>query len=398
MVDSESALAQIKRGCEALLVEDEFIARLKTGKPLKVKFGVDPTAPDIHLGHTVVLNKLKILQDLGHHIVFLIGDFTARIGDPTGKNTTRPPLSEADITHNIKSYQEQAFKVLDPAKTEVRYNSEWLDKLSSMEMISLAAKSTVARMLERDDFSKRYKGGQPIAIHEFIYPLVQGYDSVALEADLELGGTDQTFNLLMGRELQKEAGQKPQCILTMPLLVGTDGVKKMSKSAHNYIGITEHPDEMFGKIMSISDELMWRYFELLSFLPMGDIAAFEAEVKAGANPRDYKVKLAREIIARFHGDAAATSAYESFVARFQKNQIPDEMPEVSLSIKGENLPIANVLHQAKLVTSTSDGMRMVKQGGVKQDGEKIADHKAVIAPGTYIFQVGKRRFARITIG
>ncbi|MFA0522634.1 tyrosine--tRNA ligase [Vibrio sp. 10N.222.52.C3] len=394
MASIEAALAEIKRGVEELIPEDELIAKLKEGRPLRIKLGADPTAPDIHLGHTVIFNKLRAFQELGHEVTFLIGDFTAMVGDPSGKNSTRPPLSREDVLKNAETYKEQVFKILDPAKTQIRFNSEWLSELGAEGMIRLASNQTVARMLERDDFKKRYAGGQPIAIHEFMYPLLQGHDSVALESDVELGGTDQKFNLLMGRELQKAAGQKPQAVLMMPLLVGLDGVKKMSKSAHNYIGISEAPSEMFGKIMSISDDLMWSYYELLSFRPLEEVAELKAGVDAGKNPRDVKVLLAKEIIARFHSEADAEAAEQEFVNRFAKNQVPDEMPEFEFEA---GLPIANVLKEAGLVNSTSDAMRMIKQGAAKIEGEKVEDSKFVPEAGTAVYQVGKRKFARITI-
>ena len=394
MASIEAALAEIKRGVEELIPEDELIAKLKEGRPLRIKLGADPTAPDIHLGHTVIFNKLRAFQELGHEVTFLIGDFTAMVGDPSGKNSTRPPLSREDVLKNAETYKEQVFKILDPAKTQIRFNSEWLSDLGAEGMIRLASNQTVARMLERDDFKKRYAGGQPIAIHEFMYPLLQGHDSVALESDVELGGTDQKFNLLMGRELQKAAGQKPQAVLMMPLLVGLDGVKKMSKSAHNYIGISEAPSEMFGKIMSISDVLMWSYYELLSFRPLEEVAELKAGVEAGKNPRDVKVLLAKEIIARFHSEADADAAEQEFVNRFAKNQVPDDMPEFEFEA---GLPIANVLKEAGLVNSTSDAMRMIKQGAAKIEGEKVEDNKLVPEAGTAVYQVGKRKFARITI-
>ena len=394
MASIEAALAEIKRGVEELIPEDELIAKLKEGRPLRIKLGADPTAPDIHLGHTVIFNKLRAFQELGHEVTFLIGDFTAMVGDPSGKNSTRPPLSREDVLKNAETYKEQVFKILDPAKTQIRFNSEWLSDLGAEGMIRLASNQTVARMLERDDFKKRYAGGQPLAIHEFMYPLLQGHDSVALESDVELGGTDQKFNLLMGRELQKAAGQKPQAVLMMPLLVGLDGVKKMSKSAHNYIGISEAPSEMFGKIMSISDDLMWSYYELLSFRPLEEVAELKAGVEAGKNPRDVKVLLAKEIIARFHSEADADAAEQEFVNRFAKNQVPDDMPEFEFEA---GLPIANVLKEAGLVNSTSDAMRMIKQGATKIEGEKVEDNKLVPEAGTAVYQVGKRKFARITI-
>ncbi|MCU7555449.1 tyrosine--tRNA ligase [Alteromonas sp. ASW11-19] len=398
MSDWQAALAEIKRGTDEILPEDELIEKLKSGKPLTVKAGFDPTAPDLHLGHTVLINKLRAFQQLGHKVVFLIGDFTGLIGDPTGKNVTRKPLSKEQVLENAKTYQEQVFKILDPAKTEIRFNSEWMDKLGADGMIKLAASQTVARMLERDDFKKRYTSGQPIAIHEFLYPLVQGWDSVALDADVELGGTDQRFNLLMGRELQKEQGQSPQAILMVPLLEGLDGVQKMSKSLNNYIGITDTPNEMFGKVMSISDDLMWRYYDLVSFLPLDDIAALKARVEAGENPRDIKILLAKEIIARFHDDDAAERAHQDFIQRFQKNAIPDEMPEHAFSLDGEGMTIGHLLKSAGLVASTSDAMRMIKQGAVKIDGEKVTDTRLTLTePGENVYQVGKRKFARVTL-
>ncbi len=394
MASIEAALAEIKRGVEELIPEDELIAKLKEGRPLRIKLGADPTAPDIHLGHTVIFNKLRTFQELGHDVTFLIGDFTGMVGDPTGKNTTRPPLTREDVLRNAETYKEQVFKILDPAKTKIEFNSSWLSELGAEGMIRLAANQTVARMLERDDFKKRYANGQPIAIHEFMYPLLQGYDSVAMETDVELGGTDQKFNLLMGRELQKANGQKPQVVLMMPLLVGLDGEKKMSKSANNYIGISESPSEMFGKIMSISDVLMWSYYELLSFRPLEEIAQFKADVDAGKNPRDIKILLAKEIIARYHSEADADAAEQEFINRFQKGAMPDEMPEFTFEA---GIPVSNLLKDAGLCASTSDAMRMVKQGAAKLDGEKISDAKLTPEAGTYVFQVGKRKFARITI-
>lgn len=393
------AMEIVSRGCEELLVAEEFAAKLarseKTGTPLRIKLGLDPTAPDLHLGHTVVLNKLRQLQDLGHTVIFLVGDFTALIGDPTGRNATRPPLSAEEITVNAQTYFNQASMVLDAERTEIRRNSEWCDPLGARGMIQLAARYTVARMLERDDFTKRYKGGVPISVHEFLYPLVQGYDSVALKSDLELGGTDQKFNLLVGRELQREYGQEPQCILTMPLLVGLDGVEKMSKSKGNYVGISEKPSEIFGKLMSISDELMWQYFELLSFRPMSQIAALKAEVQAGRNPRDVKVDLAMEIVARFHSQAAAHQALEDFEARFKQGAIPDDIAEISLS--GAPIGVVAALKQAGLAPSTSEAIRNIEQGGVRIDSEKVSDRNLQLAAGCYVLQVGKRKFARVTI-
>lgn len=394
MASIEQALIEIKRGVEELIPEAELIAKLKENRPLRIKLGADPTAPDIHLGHTVILNKLRTFQELGHEVTFLIGDFTGMVGDPTGKNATRPPLTREDVLRNAETYKEQVFKILDPAKTTIAFNSTWLSELGAEGMIRLASNQTVARMLERDDFKKRYGENRPIAIHEFMYPLLQGYDSVAMETDVELGGTDQKFNLLMGRELQKSHGQKPQVVLTMPLLVGLDGVKKMSKSAHNYIGVADAPSDMFGKIMSISDDLMWSYFELLSFRPMDEITQFKADVDAGKNPRDVKFLLAKEIIARFHSEEAAEAALQEFISRFQKGNLPDDMPEFEFEA---GLPIANLLKEAALVNSTSDAMRMIRQGAVKQDGEKVEDTKLVPTAGNYVFQVGKRKFARVMI-
>ncbi len=398
MAGWEAAFAEIKRGSDAILVEEELKERLKTGKPLKIKAGFDPTAPDLHLGHTVLINKLRTFQQLGHEVIFLIGDFTGLIGDPTGKNVTRKPLSKEDVLANAQTYKEQVFKILDPAKTTVRFNSEWMNELGAAGMIKLAASQTVARMLERDDFKKRYANEQPIAIHEFLYPLVQGWDSVALEADVELGGTDQRFNLLMGRELQKAQGQSQQTVLMMPLLEGLDGVQKMSKSLNNYIGITDAPNDMFGKIMSISDELMWRYFDLLSFRPIAEIDELKAAVADGANPRDTKILLAKEIIERFHDAAAAEAAHADFIQRFQKNAIPDDMPEVTITLGEDGIGIANLLKEASLVASTSDAMRMIKQGAVKINGEKVEDTKLRLQQtDTAVYQVGKRKFARITL-
>jgi tyrosyl-tRNA synthetase len=390
----EKTLAVFARGSDEIIPLDELKAKLKKGKPLKIKAGFDPTAPDLHLGHTVLINKLKQLQDLGHEILFLIGDFTAMIGDPTGKSATRPPLSDEQIQENSKTYQDQVFKILDKNKTQVVFNSQWMKKLTSADMIKLASQQTVARMLERDDFSKRYKSGQGISIHEFLYPLVQGYDSVALEADVELGGTDQKFNLLMGRELQKNNNQEPQIILTMPILEGLDGVQKMSKSLNNYIAIDDSPDEMFGKIMSISDDLMWRYLELLSFESMETIESWKTEVDQGENPRNIKFRLANEIITRFHSKEDAKVANQNFIDRFAKNQIPDEMDEYQFE---SGIKIGNLLKDANLVDSTSEAFRMIKQGAVKIDGEKVADKEIDLPSGTAVYQVGKRKFARITL-
>mgnify|MGYP003321533696 FL=1 len=390
----DKQLAIIQRGVDEILPLDELKKKLKKNKPLRIKLGMDPTAPDLHLGHTVVINKMKQLQDLGHEIIFLIGDFTGMIGDPTGKNVTRKPLTKDDVHENAKTYTNQVFKILDKDKTKIAFNSEWMSKMSSTEMISLASKHTVARMLERDDFSKRYKGGQAISIHEFLYPLVQGYDSVALRADIELGGSDQKFNLLVGRELQKQADMEPQVILTMPILEGLDGVQKMSKSLDNYIGIDEDPDSMFGKIMSISDELMWRYLELLSFESLETIASWKKEVEIGENPRNIKFRLAEEIIVRFHNNVEAKKAKQNFIDRFAKNQIPDEMDEFTFS---QGLKIANLLKDSDLVNSTSEAFRRIKQGAVKMDGEKINDKDFTPNVGTSVYQVGKRKFARVTI-
>ena len=387
-------LAIIQRGTDEILPLDELKTKLQKNKPLRIKLGMDPTAPDLHLGHTVVINKMKQLQDLGHEIIFLIGDFTGMIGDPTGKNVTRKPLTKKDVLENAKTYQDQIFKILDKEKTTIAFNSAWMSKMSSTGMISLASKHTVARMLERDDFSKRYKGGQAISIHEFLYPLVQGYDSVALRADMELGGSDQKFNLLVGRELQKQADMEPQVILTMPILEGLDGVQKMSKSLDNYIGIDEDPDSMFGKIMSISDELMWRYLELLSFESLQTIESWKIEVENGENPRNIKFLLAEEIITRFHNNPAAKKAQQNFIDRFAKNQIPEEMDEYTFP---KGLKIANLLKDSNLVNSTSEAFRMIKQGAVKMDGEKINDKDLIPNEGTSVYQVGKRKFARVTI-
>jgi len=396
MPSIEDALEVIRRGCDELLVETELIEKLKTGRPLRVKAGFDPTAPDLHLGHTVLLNKLRQLQQLGHQAVFLIGDFTGMIGDPTGKNVTRPPLSPEQIEMNARTYQAQVFKILDPEKTEVEFNSRWMGAMSAADMIKLAAKHTVARMLERDDFSKRYASGQPIAIHEFLYPLIQGYDSVALKADLELGGTDQKFNLLMGRELQRHYRQSSQCILTMPLLEGLDGVNKMSKSLGNYIGINEPPNDQFGKLMSVSDALMWRYIELLSFEPLAVIRKWKREVDTGRNPRDIKVMFAQEIITRFHNHQAADAALVDFEARFRQGALPEAMDEVTLEVQGEGLALTQALKLVGLVPSTSEAIRSILGGGVKLDGEKVMDKSLLLKKGTTVVaQIGKRRYARI---
>ena len=394
----EDVLELIKRGTDEILVEAELIKKLEEGRPLRIKAGFDPTAPDLHLGHTVLINKLKQFQDLGHEILFLIGDFTAMIGDPTGKSVTRPPLTAEEIAKNSETYKEQVFKILDPEKTKVVFNSEWMSKMSAADMIQLAGKVTVARMLERNDFGERYSSNTPISIHEFLYPLVQGYDSVAMEADIELGGTDQKFNLLMGRTLQGNYGKPQQCTLTMPILEGLDGVQKMSKSLNNYIGIRDEPNDMFGKIMSISDELMWRYFELLSFRPMQEITEWQKDCQGGANPRNYKVKLAQEIIARFHDEAAAVKALEDFEAQFKRGAIPDDIPEIELEVIEGGYPIALLLKEAGLTSGTSDSNRMVKQGAVKIDGEKLGDAKLLVQAGTErVYQVGKRKFAKVKV-
>ncbi|GAB4472791.1 MAG: tyrosine--tRNA ligase [Burkholderiaceae bacterium] len=397
----ERALALVKRGCDELLIEAEFARKLArsqaTGKPLRCKLGLDPTAPDIHLGHTVVLNKLRQLQDLGHTVIFLIGDFTSMIGDPSGRNTTRPPLTREQIEANARTYFEQAALVLDRARTEIRYNSEWSIALGADGMIKLAAKYTLARLLERDDFAKRMRENQPIAMHELLYPLMQGYDSVALHADLELGGTDQKFNLLVGRELQRHYGQEPQCILTMPLLEGLDGVEKMSKSKGNYVGITEPPFEMFGKIMSISDAQMWRWYDLLSLRSNDEIAQLKRQAQQGRNPRDIKVLLAKEIVARFHGARAAEDALAEFELRFRQHAAPHDMPECTLDSAGNGIAIGHLLRQAGLAPSTSEAIRNVEQGGVRIDGQKISDRALLVKPGTYVVQVGKRKWARVTV-
>lgn len=398
MASIEESLAAIRRGAEEILLEEELVKKLQRGKPLRIKAGFDPTAPDLHLGHTVLINKLRQFQELGHEVLFLIGDFTGMIGDPTGKSQTRPTLTEEDVQRNAATYKEQVFKILDPAKTQVVFNSSWMRELGAAGMVQLAARHTVARMLERDDFSKRYKSGQAIAVHEFLYPLIQGWDSVALKADVELGGTDQKFNLLMGRQLQEQEGQEPQVVLTMPILEGLDGVQKMSKSLGNYIGVGDAPDDMFGKVMSISDDLMWRYFELLSFRPMDEIEQFKQQIANGTNPRDIKFLLGEELVARFHDEAAATQARENFVARFQKGAMPDEMPEFKLVAEEGSLPIGYVLKQVGLVSSTSEAFRMIKQGAVKIDGKKVTDKGLAIQAGvTAVYQVGKRKFARIKI-
>ena len=396
--DVAHQLAVFKRGADELLVESELVSKLQHGTPLRIKEGFDPTRPDLHLGHTVQFNKLRQLQDLGHHIIFLIGDFTGLIGDPTGRNVTRPALSAEEIEANARTYTDQVFLILDRDKTEVAFNSKWLAPLGADGMIRLAARYTVARMLERDDFAKRYQSGQPIAIHEFLYPLAQGYDSVALKADVELGGTDQKFNLLVGRELQRHYGQEPQCILTLPLLEGLDGVNKMSKSLDNYVGITEAPNEMFGKLMSISDELMWRYYELLSFRPLEEIARLKRECADGRNPREAKAMLGHEIVARFHSPAAAAHALAEFDARFRGGALPENMPEVTLQTAGAGLPIAQLAKRAGIVESTSEALRLIAQHGLKVDGQAVANKGLVIAAGvTVVVQAGKRKFARVTV-
>ena len=398
MLSVEEQLKEIVRGADEVLREEELVEKLKRGRPLRIKAGFDPTAPDLHLGHTVLINKMRQFQELGHEVMFLIGDFTGMIGDPTGKSVTRPALTPEDVAQNARTYKEQIFKILDPERTQVMFNSSWMGKMSAADLIQLAAKHTVARMLERDDFSKRYKSGQPIAIHEFLYPLVQGYDSVAMEADVELGGTDQKFNLLVGRQLQQSYGQEAQVVLTMPLLEGLDGVQKMSKSLGNYIGIDEAPGEIFGKVMSISDDLMWRYFELLSFRPLAEIEGFKQQISDGANPRDIKFLLGQELVARFHGESAATAARDEFVARFQKGATPDEMPEIELDCPDGAMPLILALKAADLTASTSEAIRMIKQGAVRVDGDKVSDRDLSLQPGgAYVCQVGKRKFARISL-
>ena len=398
MTSTGEALALIKRGVEEILLESELEKKLEEGRPLRIKAGFDPTAPDLHLGHTVLINKLRQFQKLGHDVLFLIGDFTGMIGDPTGKNVTRPPLTRKEVEANAKTYEQQIYKILNPEKTTVMFNSSWMGEMSAADMISLAAKHTVARMLERDDFSKRHKSGKPIAIHEFLYPLVQGYDSVVMKADVELGGTDQKFNLLVGRELQKQQGQTPQIILTMPILEGLDGVQKMSNSLNNYIGIDETPDEMFGKLMSVSDELMWRYFELLSFRPMTEVEQFRKEIEDGKNPRDIKFLLALEIVARFHSGELAQRAHVEFISRFQKGGIPNEMPELVLKAGSGSFLIGALLKESGLTASTSEAFRMIGQGAVKIDGDRVNDRNHLVETGgPYVVQVGKRKFVRVTI-
>ncbi len=399
MPSIEESLELIKRGCDELLLEAELVEKLKKGRPLRVKAGFDPTAPDLHLGHTVLINKLRQFQELGHEVMFLIGDFTGMIGDPTGKNVTRKPLSRDDVIENARTYEQQIYKILHPEKTLVMFNSSWMGEMNAADLVQLAAKHTVARMLERDDFSKRYAGGQPIAIHEFLYPLIQGYDSVAMRADVELGGTDQKFNLLVGRELQKHYGQEAQVVLTMPILEGLDGVQKMSKSLGNYIGIAEPPSEMFGKLMSVSDTLMWRYIELLSFQPLSMVRQWRRDVEAGRNPRDIKVAFAQEIVARFHSQAAAEAALADFEARFRQGAIPNEMPEFTIEATADGLSVVQLLKQAGLAPSTSEAMRQIAGGGVKLDGQKVGDKGLMVAKGsTVVAQVGKRKFARVTVG
>ena len=397
MASVQEQMQELKRGSDEILVESELAERLESGKRLRIKAGFDPTAPDLHIGHTVLINKMRQFQRFGHEVVFLIGDFTGMIGDPTGKNATRPPLTRDEVIENARTYEEQIFKILDPEKTLVMFNSSWMGGMDAAGLIELAAKHTVARMLERDDFNKRYAQGQPIAIHEFLYPLVQGYDSVAMKADVELGGTDQKFNLLVGRQLQQAYGQPPQIVFTMPLLEGLDGVQKMSKSLGNYVGITDPPGEMFGKLMSVSDDLMWRYFELLSFRPTGEIDALREAVAEGKNPRDVKFELAREIVARFHDAAAAEAAKSEFVSRFRDGAMPEDMEEVRLRSPDEGLGLADVLRQAQLTASNSEAFRMIAQGAVRVDGDRVEDRGARLGAGTYVLQVGKRRFARVVI-
>lgn len=398
MLSPEDQFAELKRGTAEILLESELLTKLRRGKPLRIKAGFDPTAPDLHLGHTVLINKMRRFQDFGHEVIFLIGDFTGLIGDPSGRNATRPALTPEDVKANAATYEQQIFKILDPQKTRVDFNSRWMNQMTSAGLIQLAAKHTVARMLERDDFSKRYKGGQPIAVHEFLYPLVQGYDSVALQADVELGGTDQKFNLLVGRQLQEAYGQEPQIVLTMPLLEGLDGVNKMSKSLGNYIGVAEAPDDMFGKLMSISDDLMWRYFDLLSFRPNAELAKFRQEIADGRNPMEVKFELALEITARFHGSDAAVRARENFKARSQKREVPDQVQRLNATADRDTIPITALLKQCGLVASTSEASRLMQQGGVRLNGEKVQDTKATMpVPSSGLFQVGKRVFAEISV-
>ena len=392
------ALAELRRGADEILLESELAERLKAGRPLRVKAGFDPTAPDLHLGHTVLINKLRQFQQLGHVAIFLIGDFTGLIGDPSGKNVTRRPLSPEEITANAETYKAQIFKILDPEHTRIEFNSRWLNALGAAGLVKLAARHTVARMLERDDFKKRFEAGQPIAIHEFLYPLAQGYDSVALEADVELGGTDQKFNLLVGRQLQEQYGQKPQIVLTMPILEGLDGVQKMSKSLGNYIGVGEPPNEMFGKLMSVSDELMWRYFDLLSFRPLREIERFKSDIADGANPRDIKFRLAHEIVTRFHSAAAANKAQAEFIARFQKGALPENMPEIEIRVDSKDISLVQILKQCRLAASASEATRLLEQGGVRVDGEKISDRGMKLSAGrSYVLQIGKRKFACVRL-
>lgn len=398
MTTLDDALRIIRRGAEEILLESQLVEKLKEGRPLRIKAGFDPTAPDLHLGHTVLINKLRQFQDLGHEVLFLIGDFTGMIGDPTGKSVTRPPLTRDQVIENARTYEQQIFKILDPEKTLVMFNSSWMNAMDAADLIQLAARHTVARMLEREDFSKRYAEGKPIAIHEFLYPLLQGYDSVAMKADVELGGTDQKFNLLVGRQLQESYGQKPQVVITMPLLVGLDGVQKMSKSLGNYVGIDEEPDEQFGKLMSISDDLMWRYFELLSFRSLEEVQALRSQVQEGRNPRDVKFELAKEIVGRFHGPALAERAMENFVQRFQKGALPEEIEEIRLSVPSQGIGVANLLKSAGLAPSTSEALRLLQQGGVRVDGSRVERRDATFKPGAiHILQVGKRRFARVVL-
>ena len=398
MASAAEQMTEIRRGADEILVEEELVERLATGRPLRVKAGFDPTAPDLHLGHTVLINKMRQFQELGHEVIFLIGDFTGMIGDPSGRNATRPPLTEDQIAENAATYREQIFKILDPERTTIDFNSRWMGQFSGADLIKLASRHTVARMLERDDFRKRLDAGKSIAIHEFLYPLVQGYDSVALQADVELGGTDQKFNLLVGRQLQQAYGQPPQIVLTMPLLEGLDGVQKMSKSLGNYVGITDAPDDMFGKLMSVSDDLMWRYFELLSFLATEEIDALRQQAANGANPRDIKFQLAGELVGRFHGDAAAAAAKDSFIKRFKDHQIPDELEDVTVQADGGRLGIANLLRQAGLVASNGEAFRMIQQGAVRIDGNRVEDRGLEIDAGTtHVYQVGKRKFARVNL-
>jgi len=390
-------MEELKRGADEILVESELVEKLEEGRPLRIKAGFDPTAPDLHIGHTVLINKMRRFQDFGHHVVFLIGDFTGMIGDPSGKNATRPPLTREEVLANAATYEEQIFKILDRDKTEVMFNSSWMGEMDAADLIRLASRHTVARMLERDDFNKRYGSGQPIAIHEFLYPLVQGYDSVAMKTDVELGGTDQKFNLLVGRQLQQAYGQKPQTVITVPLLEGLDGVQKMSKSLGNYVGITDEPDDMFGKLMSISDDLMWRYFDLLSFRPGSELSELKESIENGRNPRDVKFELASEIVARFHDEKAAEKAHKDFVARFQKGKLPSDLAEVSLECPVDGLGIAEIMTLAELSASNSEAFRLVKQGAVRVDGERVNDRSTRLVRGTYVLQVGKRRVARVTL-